>query len=193
MERENISARSAIFPGTAGRQRGGGVRSTARPWCSGSRPLSPHSPRDTPCDTRRRHTSAPCQDTAAASRAAGVRGGSGAGRGLRWGRRNGGRAEEGYAGCEVVVVAVVAVVAVVVRFWSGEPACGLRGPSEEQARRDRWKQRHAGRPKVSAGAERDVGEMGAVDPGARTKATRVCAPLVTALCGAPGRWTAPGG
>lgn len=29
------------------------------------------------------------------------------------------------AGCEVVVVAVV------VRFWSGELAGGLRGPSEE--------------------------------------------------------------
>lgn len=56
-------------------------------------------------------------------------------------------------GCEVVVVAVVAVV---VRFWSGELACGLRGPSEEQARRDRWKQRHAGRLKISAGAERDA-------------------------------------
>lgn len=60
----------------------------------------------------------------------------------------------GDAGCEVVVVALVAVV---VRFWSGELACGLRGPSEEQERRDRWKQRHAGRPKVSAGAQRDAG------------------------------------
>lgn len=60
----------------------------------------------------------------------------------------------GDAGCEVVVVALVAVV---VKFWSGELACGLRGPSEEQERRDRWKQRHAGRPKVSAGAQRDVG------------------------------------
>lgn len=94
----------------------------------------------------------------------------------------------GDAGCEVVVV-----VAVVVRFWSGELAGGLRGPSEEQARRDRWKLRHAGRPKVSAGAERDAGEMGAVDPGARTDAARVCAPLVTAVCSAPGRWTARGG
>lgn len=35
--------------------------------------------------------------------------------------------------------------------------------------------------------------MGAVDPGARTNAARECAPLVTAVCSAPGRWTARGG
>lgn len=66
----------------------------------------------------------------------------------------------------------------VVRFWPGTLACGLRGQSEEQARRDRWKQEPARGPKVSAGAEKDAGEMGATDPGARTVAARVCALLV---------------
>lgn len=66
----------------------------------------------------------------------------------------------------------------VVRFWPRTLACGLRGQSEEQARRDRWEQEPTRRPKVSAGAEKDAGEMGATDPGARTVAARVCALLV---------------
>lgn len=71
--------------------------------------------------------------------------------------------------------------------------CGLRGQSEEQARRDRWGQEPARRPKVSsAGAEEDaVGEMGATDPGARTVAARVCALLV--ICGVQSFWEVVGG